>query len=100
MTTIDHDELDINAEALRASEKYKKELQKKLERMNFLAYTALYENEFGKELIKEWNEKYICKLDGPGAANLEYHSGQSDFVKMILGMIETHKILIKQGDKK
>ena len=96
----EHDELDINSEALRASDKYKKELKSKLERMNFLAFSAMKENVFGQELLKEWNEKYICKLDGPGAANLEYHSGQADFVRMILGMIESHKILIKQGDTK
>ena len=83
----------------RANEEGKK-YQAKLERLNFLAYEIFELNPFGKELLKEWHEYYICKLMGPERSGLEYHTAQTDFVRMIHGMVASHHNLINKGDKK
>jgi len=80
--------------ALDEANRVAKKNNEKMERYNYCAYEALEVNPFGKELLKFWHEQYICKINGPAEPNLTYHSAQTDFVRLIHGMVASHKELI------
>ena len=88
------DEIESTQIQLKEQEKQNKE---KMERLNYCAYEALDQNPFGKE----WMEAIKLRLYSPiGTRNLEemqYIVSQNDFVRMILGQIEEHKIKINGG---
>ena len=68
-----------------------------LDRLNYCAYESLERNEFGKELIESLKMRLFCVI-GINQDNLEYIEGQNDMIRMLLGMIESHKNIIK-GEK-
>ena len=79
-------------------DKQKENATKLHQRLNYCAYEAFAVNPFGKELLEFWHNHYICKMLGPGETNLPYHTAQTDFVRLIHGMITEHKLLTS-GEK-
>jgi len=87
------DEIESAQNQLKEQEKQNKE---KNERLNYCAYEALHQNAFGNELMESLKLRLYAVV-GQFQTNLNYIEGQNDMIRMLLGMIEEHKIKINGG---
>lgn len=72
--------------------------QEAQDRLNYCAFEALEKNAFGKELMNSLKMRLYAVI-GQNQPNLYYIEGQNDMIRMLLGMIEEHK-LTNSGETK
>jgi hypothetical protein len=88
------DEIESAQNQLKEQEKQNKE---KNERLNYCAYESFEQNPFGKEWIETIKIRLYSPIGSRSLEEMQYIVSQNDFVRMILGQIEEHKIKINGG---